>query len=101
MKIIYLKHVRVGVLLVLDDHRVVARQCVRYGVLVGVQNGFGGGWRLDHIVLRSFDAVRLGALVQDEFGAPPAAIALRQEAIVTVANGEHRAVWGHNAKAIA
>lgn len=47
----HLEHVRFGVALVLDDHRVVARQCVRYGVLVRVQNGFGGGWRLDHVIL--------------------------------------------------
>lgn len=79
----HLKHVCVRVLLVFDDHRMIARQCIRYGVLVGVQNGFGGGWRLYDVVLGAFHAARLGAFVQDEFGAPPAAIALRQEAIVT------------------
>lgn len=84
----YLKHVRVAVLLVLDNDRMVARQCVRYGVLSGVQDGFGGGWRFDDVVLGAFDAVRFGALVQDEFGAPPAAVALRQEAIVA-ADGKH------------
>lgn len=80
----HLKHVRVGVLLILNDHRMVARQRVRYGVLVGVQNGFGGGWRLYDVVLGALHAAGLVAFVQDEFGAPPAAVALRQEAIVTV-----------------
>lgn len=37
---------------------------------------------LHHIVLRAADAVRLGSLVQDKTAAPPAPVALRQQAVV-------------------
>lgn len=54
-----LKHIGVWVLRVLDDDSLAAAECVRDGVLAGVQYCLAAVGRFDHIVLRAPHAVGL------------------------------------------
>jgi len=45
-------------------------------MLIGIQDGLRGLWRLDDVVLGPLDATRLRPLVEHKLGASPTAIAL-------------------------
>lgn len=77
-----LKHIRIGILCILDNDGLAAAQRIGYGVLVGVEDGFGAVRRLDHVVLGAAHAVSGRAPVQHKLAAPPAAVAGWQVSVV-------------------
>lgn len=95
----YLKHIGIGVFRVLHDDSLAAAECVRDGVLAGVQYRLAAVGRLDHVVLRAPDAVGGRSSVQHELASAATPLARGQVAVVSV-NISHNIIHMSKYKAL-
>lgn len=82
--LIYLEHVCISIFFVFNDNRLISWQCIRYRMLIRIQNCLWGLRWLNYIVSRSSHTIRFSSFVQYKFRTTTAFVSLWQKSIISV-----------------